>query len=560
MRLTLREKIGQRLVIGFPGTEIDAELEELIRTYKVGNFILFKHNIKDSSHLKNLCSSLQELTQKYIGHSAFITVDQEGGMVTRLGEDCVNIPGAMALSAHNSEDEIYKAGKITGEQLKTLGINFNLAPVADINSNMDNPVIGVRSYGDEPLLVAKYSTAMMKGLLDGGVLASAKHFPGHGDTNVDSHLGLPRVNKTLEEIKQCELVPFQALINAGIPAITTSHIVFPALDVNELPATMSRDIITGLLKEALGFKGLVISDCMEMSAIQKYYGTIEGIKNAINAGVDLIFISHTMQLAREASDVLTKMLECGELSMEEMENSVEKILEYKEKYLGQNDKQEGRNGLEEVKELKEAKEFKEGIELKEGVELEEDKELKVNIKIKGYEKFDAAAGIEYSYHLLENSLTPIQFPTKQIPKVDENSLFLGCLPFRATNILNQEEGMFHFAGYMAKHFRAHGILTSPRPTIQEVEQLSSVMEEASSIVIATYNAHLFKEQLHLVQMAAKKNQNIIVFAMRNPYDLRELPSNAFGIAVYEYTEKSLEILARYLEHPFDLKGRLPIKM
>lgn len=285
---------------------------------------MFKHNIISASQLRDLCNKLQQLALESTGYPAFITIDQEGGMVTRLAEDSVNIPGAMAIAATNNVMNAYEAGKITGEQLKTLGVNFNLAPDVDINSNMDNPVIGVRSYGDDPKKVAEYSVAMVKGLLDGGVLASAKHFPGHGDTNVDSHLGLPQVNKTLSQLQECELVSFQAVIDAGIPAITTSHIIFPELEPEHIPATMSRNIITGLLKDKMGFQGLVVSDCMEMSAIQKYYGTIEGVKAAVKAGVDLIFLSHTRNYPIEAATVLTAALEAGELSMEEMNASVEK--------------------------------------------------------------------------------------------------------------------------------------------------------------------------------------------------------------------------------------------
>lgn len=511
-----RIKIGQRLVVGFPGTEVDDELEELVQKYKIGNFILFKHNIVDADQTKCLCKKLQELSIKHTGNPAFITIDQEGGMVTRLGEDCVNIPGAMALAALDDEEKIYQAGKMTGEQLKALGINFNLAPVADINSNMDNPVIGVRSYGDDPKWVAKCSLAMMKGLLDAGVLTSAKHFPGHGDTNVDSHLGLPRVEKTLEEIQQCELIPFQALVDSKIPAITTSHIIFPALDEEGLPATMSRRIITDLLKKTMGFEGLVISDCMEMSAIKKYYGTIEGIKKAIGAGVDLVFISHTMEVAREASDTLTKMLENGELSLNEMDASIHKIQNYKRNY----------------------------------VQIEE---YDTNL-------FQAQHAIQESKDMLKGSLTAIQMPSLQIPKVDKDTLFLGCIPFRATNILNIDEGGFHFAEYMARYFSATGRLTDPTPSKEEVDALRTSMKNASSVVIATYNAHLYKEQLYLVQTAAEENKNIIVLAMRNPYDLRNLPSHAFGIAVYEYTRNSLEVLSKYLENPFELTGKLPIHM
>ncbi len=356
---------------------------------------------------------------------------------------------------------------------------------------------------------------MVKGLLEGGVLASAKHFPGHGDTNVDSHLGLPQVNKTLAQLQECELVSFQAVIDAGIPAITTSHIIFPELEPEHIPATMSRNIITGLLKNKMGFQGLVVSDCMEMSAIQKYYGTIEGVKSAVKAGVDLIFLSHTRNYPKEAATVLTAALEAGEFSMEEMDASVEKILSFKEKYINLNDTKS---------------------------------------------EFDVEKGKAFARQLRKDSITPIQMPTDTLPKVDSDSLFLGSIPFRATNIFNVDDNTFHFAAYMAKQFNGRGILTSPNPEEKEIEKVLEQGETASSIVIGTYNGHLNKGQLDLVNEAAKRNQNVIVFALRNPYDLRKLPKNVYGIAVYEYTVNSLDVLTELLKHPYELRGRLPIQM
>lgn len=505
----IKEMIGQRIVVGFPGTDIDEELVELVRDYKVGNFILFKHNIVSGPQVKELCKKLQDLAIEHTGYPAFITIDQEGGMVTRLENDCVNIPGAMAIAATRDSNNAYLAGKVTGEQLKALGINFNLAPDVDINSNMDNPVIGVRSYGDLPSQVAEYSVAMTKGLLDGGVLASAKHFPGHGDTNVDSHLGLPQIEKTMEELKNWDLVPFQAVIEAGIPAITTSHIIFPALD--SLPATMSRAIITDLLKKKMGFEGLVVSDCMEMSAIQKFYGTIEGVKHAAHAGVDLIFLSHTGSYAKESAIAIKAALEAGELSEKEIEESFAKIVCFKKQYL-----------------------------------KEEDIE------------FDVVSGKELARELLKKSITPVQV-ARPLPRVDSNSLFLGSIPFRATNASNTEEE-FHFPGYMAEEFRGKGILTSPNPDMEEIERVLKGGETASAIVIGTYNGHLNKGQLELIKEASKVNNNIIVLALRNPYDLRNLPEQVYGIAVYEYTKNSLEVICEFLKNPFELKGQLPIQM
>ncbi|WP_242985324.1 beta-N-acetylhexosaminidase [Vallitalea okinawensis] len=515
MNLTLREKVGQRLVVGISGTTIDHVTEELISKYKIANIILFKNNIESNNQLKELCENLQRLVKKHTGRGAFITIDQEGGMVTRLAEDAVNMPGAMAIAAIGNPKNAYEAGKITGGQLKSLGVNFNLAPVVDINSNRDNPVIGVRSYGDCPENVAEYTVATTRGLLEGGVLASAKHFPGHGDTNVDSHLGLPQINKTLEELEKCELVPFQKVIEANIPAIMSAHILFPEIEKEQIPATMSREIITGLLKEKMGYKGLVVSDCMEMQAIKKYYGTVEGVKRAIMAGVDLVFISHTAELAREASDVLVNALECGELSMEEMDASIGKIFAWKEYYADHFDTEIG---------------------------------------------FDVDKGKELAYQLLQQSITPVKMPSKTLPELGSNPLFLGSIPFRATNVSNNNGDSFNFAEYMAKKFGGKGIITSPEPTQEEIDEVLKGADHHSSIMIGTYNGHLYKGQLELVRKAAEKNKNVIVLALRNPYDLSELPESVYGIAIYEYTVDSLRVITEILGKTLIPQGVLPVQL
>ena len=269
--------IGQRLVAGFPGTAITPELVQVIRQYKIGNIILFRENISDAAQLRTLCADLTELIRRETGYDPFIMVDQEGGVVTRLSEDCVNVPGAMALASTGDPGNTYLAGKLTGAELRSLGINFDLAPSVDVNCNPANPIIGVRSYGDTPSTVVKYATGMIRGLQDGGVLCLAKHFPGHGDTSMDSHLTLPCVDKPRTELKKMELAPFRAVIADGVPAIMTAHILFPTLDDSGVPATMSRRIVTDLLRGEMGFTGLVTSDCMEMQAVQKFFGTVNGV-------------------------------------------------------------------------------------------------------------------------------------------------------------------------------------------------------------------------------------------------------------------------------------------
>lgn len=510
--LNIRRLVGQRMVVGFDGTELNEDIIDLVSKYKIGNIILFKHNITSNNQLKKLCKDLQDLVRLHTGYDPFITIDQEGGMITRLGEDAVNVPGAMAIAATKKIENAALAGRLTGEQLSDVGVNFNLAPTVDVNSNKDNPVIGVRSYGDNPIVAAEYAEAMTRGLLEGGVYACAKHFPGHGDTNVDSHIGLPTINKTLEELAQCEMIPFQRVIKAGIPAIMTTHILFPKIEEEGIPATMSYKIITGLLKEQLGYQGLVVSDCMEMSAIKKYYGTVYGCIRGIKAGVDLIFISHTASVAREVSDALCKALLEGELSIEDIEDSVKKIIEYKERL--QENKKSG--------------------------------------------DFDVKKGKEIAFDLLKQSITPVNRKTESF-SLGSNPLFIGAPAFRATNVSNQEEPL-QFALYMEEVLGGRGIVISPNPDGEEIEQIAGEVKDATSIVVGTYNGHLYKGQLELIKELSIRHPLVLAIALRNPYDLSELPKEVYSIAAYEYTVNSFNAIIELLEHKFEPAGVLPVEL
>jgi beta-N-acetylhexosaminidase len=511
-RLSWQGFVGQRMAVGFDGTEINEDIRDLIINYKIGNIILFKHNIQSNEQLKKLCEDLQELIQLHTGQEAFISIDQEGGMITRLGEDAANVPGAMAIAATGKVENAFLAGHITGEQLSSLGVNFNLAPTVDVNSNPNNPVIGVRSYGDQPEEVARYAVAMTKGLMAGGVYACAKHFPGHGDTNVDSHMGLPLIDKDIKELEQCELIPFRRVIEAGIPAVMTTHILFPKIEVSNIPATMSHKIITGLLKETLGFQGLVVSDCMEMSAIKKYYGTVEGCLQAIRAGVDLIFISHTAAVAREVSQALTLALENGQLSIEDMKKSVDKILSCK-------------------------------AELK---------------KLQKPISFDTVKGRQVSYDLLKQSITPVKLPPEGF-ELGDDPLFIGVPAIRATNVSNEQEPL-HFTEELNKTLGGRGLRVSANPDKSEINGILTEVTAASSIVVGTYNGHLYHGQLELIRELALIHNNILVIALRNPYDLRELPEGVYGIAAYEYTRNSLTAISELLKKQLIPSGVLPVQM
>jgi len=520
--LSLEQKIGQRLVVGFPGPTLDEEFRTLIRTHKIGNIILFSHNVANKHQLATLCQEIRTLVREATSIEPFITIDQEGGMVTRLTDDATNMPGAMALAATGDPENAYTAGLITATELLALGIDFDLAPVMDVNSNPYNPVIGVRSYADDPDTVARFALRMMQGLLDGGVLSAAKHFPGHGDTNLDSHLSLPVVDKSLAELESMELVPFKAAISAGIPAIMTSHILFPQLERKKFPATMSRSIITGLLKEHLGFNGLVISDCMEMAAIKQFYGTVEGTVTAFAAGVDLVFISHTNALAAQAALAIKQAVVEGKIPMEEMDASVKKIVGFKQSL---------------------------------ALSTKRTAYLSADLDSVGCEAHTLQAS-----RMRDASITVCRAPKEGLPELGANPWFLGCRAYRATNASSMIDPGFSFPGYMTRLFGGQATVTSINPTTEEIAALIPQAAQHSCIVVGTYNGHLNIGQLDLVNTLAKSGIPVIAVALRNPYDLADLSPGICLIAAYEYTSLSFNALAKVLSKERQPTGRLSVQL
>lgn len=357
--MTLEEKLGQMIMPDFrmwqeegakePSdlTEINSEVAEVIDKYDLGGVILFAENVKEISQTTTLIHDLQEvaINDEDGNLPLLITLDQEGGIVTRLGEG-TNLPGNMALGATRSEKSSYDAGYVIGKELNALGVNVNFAPVLDTNNNPENPVIGVRSISSNPELVGKLGKNIAKGIQDQGVAATAKHFPGHGDTSTDSHYGLPMVNKSIEELRETELKPFKIAIENGIDMIMTAHIQFPQIEKDTfiskkdgsqivIPATLSDDIITGILREEMGYDGVVITDAMNMKAISDHFGELESTKMAINAGIDIILMPTILRNNEDVKKLdyivngILDSIKSGEIKEEEITDSVERIVKLK---------------------------------------------------------------------------------------------------------------------------------------------------------------------------------------------------------------------------------------
>ncbi|PYH92606.1 beta-N-acetylglucosaminidase [Aspergillus ellipticus CBS 707.79] len=329
----LQKKVGQLFAVGFHGLTPSPEIKTLIRDYDLGGIVLFKRNISDAAQLQSLTLALQE-EARAAGHKhpLFIGIDQENGLVTRIAPPVApQLPGPMALGATNSPELAYKVGVATGEILSASGINMDYAPVCDINSEPLNPVIGVRSFGDDPDFVGRFASAAARGLRKRKVVPTVKHFPGHGDTAVDSHYGLPVIPKTREQLEQCELVPFRRAAAEGIEAVMTAHISLPEIGDGKLPATLSPDVMK-ILREDMGYNGMVVTDCLEMDGIRATYGTEQGSVLALAAGCDSIMICHTYAVQVASISRVCQAVESGEIPLSRLEEAHHRVTKLKSRF------------------------------------------------------------------------------------------------------------------------------------------------------------------------------------------------------------------------------------
>ena len=311
----LRSDIGRLLWIGFEGTDVGPDLESTLRAGDAGGVTVFRRNIAgaasggdaDLAALRSLNSSLHEHGGA-CGDKLLISVDQEGGRVQRIKAPAEHYPPMLSLASLPDAEAVAKAsdlGFAMAEELVSWGFDIDFAPVLDVHTNEANPIIGDRAFGEEPAAAALRALAFARGLQRGGILSCGKHFPGHGDTATDSHLSLPRLDHPMERLRQIELYPFVCAIEAKLPMIMTAHVVFAALD-KSVPATLSRPVITGLLREELGYQGVVVSDDLDMKAIADNFGVGEAAVAAIEAGCDVLLLCRNRDHQEEARSALHK--------------------------------------------------------------------------------------------------------------------------------------------------------------------------------------------------------------------------------------------------------------
>jgi beta-N-acetylhexosaminidase len=425
----------------------------------------------------------------------------------------------MALAASGSTDNVSEAARITAAELRRIGVNLNLAPVLDVNCNPANPVIGNRSFAPNAVDAASFAAAAVKAFAEEGLMCCGKHFPGHGDTSVDSHLDLPLVDRSLDELEARELIPFRAAIAAGIPAIMTTHILFPQIESEKLPSTMSGKILKGLLRERLGFRGLIISDAMEMRAVKDYYGVPQGCALALAAGVDIVFVCHESPDMEASLREITSACEDGRIDARELDSSVERVLRYKERY-GAFGFDDGEDSLEDISRRKEQN----------------------------------AALMRSALAAREKGKAP--------PPLGDQPFFLGCPAYRPTIAFAKPDAALSFASWFAEKFGGGFRETPVNPGSEEIAGIVSTLPPASSIVLGTYNGSINRGQIDLARALSEEAQRrgipFMVVALRNPWDISLLPERVYGLAAWEYSLKSFEAVAAVFLGEFNPSGSLPV--
>ena len=330
---TLEELVGQLFMVGFEGTRFNSDLSFFLKKLHVGGVILFKRNIQDPLQLADLCRSLQEKSLELSSIPLFISIDQEGGQVARLDHPFTQFesPSVMA-SADDPEGEIRHFAHTQVQELKLVGINMNLTPVLDVNTQGKDGLMATRSYGSDPHQVARLGALCIHELQQAGIISCAKHFPGIGDTELDSHQDQPILLKEKKELEKIELIPFQEAVRIPTGTIMVSHVRYPAYDLKH-PASLSYSIINGLLRQKLGYEGLVMTDDLEMGAISRHYELEEALFLAFNAGVDCLLICHNLEKIEKGYLYLLNKFKKGAISSDLLKKSSMRILTLKQKYL-----------------------------------------------------------------------------------------------------------------------------------------------------------------------------------------------------------------------------------
>ncbi|MYR56864.1 glycoside hydrolase family 3 protein, partial [Streptomyces sp. SID625] len=495
---------------------------ELIAKYRVGGIIYFTwaHNTRDPRQIAALSNGIQRASLRQPrGLPALVATDQEHGIVCRVGRPATLFPGAMAVGASGSTADARTLGRLSGTELRAMGINQDYSPDADVNVNPANPVIGVRSFGADPDAVARLVAAEVKGYQSARVAATAKHFPGHGDTAVDSHYGFPVITHSREVWEKLDAVPFRAAIRAGIDSVMTAHIQFPALDDSGDPATLSQPILTGILRGELGYDGVVITDSLGMEGVRTKYGDDRVPVLALKAGVDQLLNPPDLDVAWHA---VLDAVRGGELTEARLDESILRILRMK-----------NRLGLFDDPYVS---------------------ERQVPHRVGTREHLAAADRIaERTTTLLVNEGRLLPLSRRGHRRI----LVVGADPASPSGTTGPPTGVLA-AALTELGFTATALSTGTAPAQAVIDQAVAAAAQADAVVVATYNVTAGSSQRTLVERLMATGRPVVALAVRNPYDVARLPSVPAFLAAYSWTDVEVRAAARVIAGRVRPRGKLPV--
>jgi beta-N-acetylhexosaminidase len=521
MPLTLEQAVGQQFLLSFDGTdEIPQELTHILQRQHVGGVILFRHkNMSTLPRLRALIASLQTIARDSGQPPLLIAVDQEGGQLMAIG-DGTPFPGNMALGATRSEKLAYSTGRALGRELSSLGINVDFAPVCDVNNNPRNPVIGTRSFGEDPRLVAKLSAAMIRGLQSAGVAATAKHFPGHGDTAADSHRGAPVLKHDRRRIHSLELVPFRSAIQSNVRLVMPGHIIMPALNGGsaKVPATVSPEVLHGLLRRKMQFKDVVVSDALDMHALEQGPGYVAEAMAAVHAGIDLLLFNHGLERVEPAWANLVQAIRRGLLSEQAARASAKRILDLKKWIAKQAHCQPQVVGCQEHQQL--------------------------------------------ARQIAWQSVTLVRNDAGELPlRVSPQTRLAVAVPV-PDDLTPADTSSYITIGLADPLRRYHDTVEAfnfrVQPEPAEISQLCEKLKSFDVLIVGTINAAEHRGQAELVKKLIGQSRRLITVALRMPYDLAAYPAARTHICTYSILPPAMEALADAIFGRIPFSGVLPV--
>jgi beta-N-acetylhexosaminidase len=514
--------LGQKLLLAFEGTHaLPEHLRSAMREYRPSGFTLFRaFNVEKPAQVRELTERLQAEAGHLGLPPLLIACDQEGGQLLAINEGVAQLPGNLALGATGSTGLAFQAGQVLGSELAAMGVNVNYGPVCDVNINPLNPVIGTRSFGEDPVQVAALAAAMTQGIQSRGVAAGAKHFPGHGDTAGDSHYGIPQSPHGLERLRAVEFPPFAAAIQAGARLVMTAHLALPAVEGrDDLPATLSPRILQKLLRQELGFDGVIVTDAMDMHAIQQGEALIGQAAQAALAGADLLLVTRDPEDWRRAFAGLHTAFAGGDAPA--LRTSLGRIAALK--------------GW-----------------------------LASATPAPDLSVVGCAAHRAVADEIAARSMTLVRDQAPLLPLRPSETPRLAVILFQPQDLTPADTSSYvqiSLAAALRQYLPAVDEYLLPHaPGDGEIASVLAQIPEQTPLLIGTINAFAQPGQAALVHAALAAHRPVIVAALRMPYDLAAFPSAPTFLCTYGILEPSMQALARVLVGQAEAKGRLPVSI